>query len=73
LLNCKDANFQAGTANIIVSSASTTSGPKFYDFDPSNNPEGEGTSYVAEGCHVISSVVTEDGVNYTVYTVVKDA
>ena len=72
LLNCKDANFQAGTAKIIVSSASTTSGPKFYDFDPSNNPEGEGTSYVAEGCHVISSVVTEDGVNYTVYTVVKD-
>ena len=73
LLNCKDANFQAGTAKIIVSSASTTSGPKFYDFDPSNNPEGEGTSYVAEGCHVISSVVTEDGVNYTVYIVVKDA
>ena len=73
LLNCKDANFQAGTAKIIVSSTSTTSGPKFYDFDPSNNPEGEGTSYVAEGCHVISSVVTEDGVEYTVYTVVKDA
>lgn len=73
LLNCKDANFQAGTANIIVSSTSKTSGPKFYDFDPSNNPEGEGTTYVAEGCHVISSVVTEDGVEYTVYTVVKDA
>lgn len=73
LLNCKDANFQAGTAKIIVSSTSKTSGPKFYDFDPSNNPEGEGTTYVAEGCHVISEVVTEDDVQYTVYTVVKDA
>ena len=72
LLNCKDANFKAGTAKIIVSSTSKTSGPKFYDFDPSNNPEGEGTTYVAEGCHVISEVVTEDGVEYTVYTVVKD-
>lgn len=73
LLNCKDANFKTGTAKIIVSSTSKTSGPKFYDFDPSNNPEGEGTTYVAEGCHVISSVVTEDDVEYTVYTVVKDA
>jgi hypothetical protein len=72
LLNCKDANFKAGTAKIIVSSTSKTSGPKFYDFDPSNNPEGEGTTYVAEGCHVISSVVTEDDIEYTVYTVVKD-
>ena len=74
LLNCKDANYTAGTANIIVSSTSKTTGPKFYDFDPSNNPsEGEGTNYVAEGCHVISSVVVEDEVEYTVYTVVKDA
>ena len=73
MLNCKDANFQAGTAKIVVSSASKTSGPKFYDLDPSNNPEGEGTTYVAEGCHVISEVVTEDDVQHTVYTVVKDA
>ena len=72
LLNCKDGNFAAGTAKILISSTSTTSGPKFYDFDPSNNPEGEGTTYVAEGNHVISSTVTEEGVEYTVYTVVKD-
>ena len=73
LLNCKDANFAAGTAKILISSTSKTTGPKFYDFDPSNNPEGEGTTYVAEGNHVISSTVTEEGVEYTVYTVVKDA
>ena len=73
LLNCKDASFADGTAKILISSTSKTTGPKFYDFDPSNNPEGEGTTYVAEGNHVISSTVTEEGVDYTVYTVVKDA
>ena len=44
LLNCKDANYKAGTANIIVK------GGKFYGFDPANNEsEGAGTNFVAEG------------------------
>lgn len=43
-LNCKDADYKAGTANIIVK------GGRFYKFDPANNTtEGAGTSYVAEG------------------------
>lgn len=73
-LNCYDANYTAGTAKIIVSSTSKTTGPKFYDFNPGDNlSEGEHTNYVAEGCHVISNVVVEDEVEHTVYTVVKDA
>lgn len=44
LLNCKDANYKAGTANIIVK------GGKFYGFDPANcASEGPGTNFVAEG------------------------
>lgn len=43
-LNCKDADYKAGTANIIVK------GGRFYQFDPANNnTEGAGTNYVAEG------------------------
>lgn len=43
-LNCKDADYKAGTANIVVK------GGRFYKFDPANNmTEGAGTSYVAEG------------------------
>lgn len=43
-LNCKDADYQAGTTNIIVK------GGRFYKFDPANNKtEGVGTNYVAEG------------------------
>lgn len=74
LLNCYDANYQNGTAKIIVSSTSRTNGPKFYDFNPGDNTaEGAGTSYVAEDCEVVTSTVTEDGVEHTVYTVVKSA
>ena len=73
LLNCKDANYAAGTANIIVSSTSTTAGPSFYDFNPGDNSaEGPHTSFVAEGCHVISKTVVEEDGEHTVYTVVKD-
>lgn len=43
-LNCKDADYKAGTANIVVK------GGRFYKFDPANNAtEGIGTNYVAEG------------------------
>lgn len=67
LLNCYDANYQNGTAKIIVS------GGKFYDFNPSDNSaEGEHTNFLAEGYHVEISTVTEDGVEHTVYTVKKD-
>lgn len=48
LLNCKDANYKAGTANIIVK------GGKFYGFDPANcASEGPGTNFVAEGYHSV--------------------
>lgn len=63
LINCLDANYKAGKANIIVK------GGKFYEFDPANNEaEGAGTSFVAEGYHSVMS--EEEGKK--VYTVVKD-
>lgn len=63
LLNCYDANYQNGTAKIIVT------GGKFYDFNPADNStEGEHTSFVPEGYHVETST---DG-DSTVYTVKKD-
>ena len=66
LLNCKDANYRAGTAKIVVT------GGKFYDFNPADNlAEGAGTSFVAEGYKSVASTVAEDGVEHTVYTVSK--
>jgi hypothetical protein len=62
LINCLDANYQSGKANIIVK------GGKFYEFDPANNAsEGAGTNYVAEGYQSVMSM--EDGKK--VYTVTK--
>lgn len=62
LINCLDANYKAGTANIVVR------GGKFYEFDPANNAsEGAGTNYVAEGYQSVMSM--EDGKK--VYTVTK--
>ena len=67
LLNCYDANYQDGTAKIIVT------GGKFYDFNPADNSaEGEHTSFVPEGYHVDISTVVEEEVEHTVYTVKKD-
>lgn len=46
LLNCKDANYQAGTAKIVVY------GGKFYGFDPAHNgaeSSDNSTNFVAEG------------------------
>ena len=63
LINCLDANYKNGTANIIVK------GGKFYEFDPANNAsEGAGTNYVAAGYKSVESM--EEGLK--VYTVVKD-
>lgn len=66
LLNCYDANYKNGTAQIIVT------GGKFYDFDPANNTaEGENTSFVAEGYISVMTTETIDGVEHNVYTVKK--
>ena len=43
LLNCIDPAFKDGTAKMEVT------GGTFYGFDPSANPEGEGTTYVKTG------------------------
>ncbi len=56
ILNCIDEAFKAGTAKMEVT------GGTFHGFDPSANPEGEGTTYVANGYVVTESL---DGV-YTV-------
>ena len=66
LLNCYDANYKNGKANIVVT------GGKFYDFDPANNTaEGENTSFLAEGYTSVATTVTEGGVEHIVYTVKK--
>ena len=61
IINCIDANYRAGTATISVK------GGTFVNFDPSANPEGAGTTYVADGYSVISEQHGAD----TWYTVVK--
>nr|DAP54538.1 MAG TPA: ADP-ribosyltransferase [Caudoviricetes sp.] len=62
LLNCKDANYQAGTAKIIVK------GGKFWDFDPHDNlAEGEHTNFCATGYTTTSEEI--DG--HIIYTVIK--
>ncbi len=60
-LNCIDANYRNGTANIIVK------GGTFVNFDPSNNlAEGEGTNFVPAGYHVESERQTDGNIWYTV-------
>lgn len=67
-LNCYDANYRAGKANIVVT------GGKFYDFDPAdNNAEGNGTSFVPEGYESVHTTEEIDGVTHDVYTVKKSA
>ena len=67
MLNCYDATYRAGTANIIVT------GGKFYDFNTADNSaEGEHTSFVPEGYNVETSTVVEEEVEHTIYTVKKD-
>ena len=66
LINCLDANYRNGSANIVVK------GGKFYDFDPANcAAEGVGTSFVADGYESVASTETIDGVEHKVYTVKK--
>lgn len=61
VLNCFDANYNAGTAHINVY------GGKFYDFDPSNSmsePNGP-VNFVANGYHVVQGT-DEIGIYYEV-------
>ncbi len=61
VLNCIDANYKNGTANIIVK------GGTFVNFDPSNNlAEGAGTNFVADGYHVVSETQANGDIWYTV-------
>ena len=60
-LNCIDANYKNGTANIIGK------GGTFVNFDPSNNlAEGENTNFVAPGYKVISEKQSNEDIWYTV-------
>ena len=61
VVNCIDAAYKDGTATISIT------GGTFVNFDPSANPEGAGTSYVADGYKVVSEAHGTD----TWYTVVK--
>lgn len=65
LINCYDANYKKGSANIIVK------GGKFYDFNPAasyGEPNGP-VSYVAEGYESVMTTEMIDGVKHKVYTV----
>ena len=65
LINCYDANYNNGSANIIVK------GGKFYDFNPAvsyGEPNGP-VSFVAEGYESVMTTETIDGVEHKVYEV----
>ena len=69
LINCKDANYQEGKANIIVK------GGTFINFNPADCiSEGEHTNFVAEGYVVISEVINKGAEDeYTLYQVVLES
>ncbi len=60
MINCIDAAYKDGTAVISVK------GGTFVNFDPSANPEGAGTSYVADGYKVVSETQENGEIWYTV-------
>ena len=62
VVNCIDAAYKNGTAKIAIY------GGTFVNFDPSADPEGAGTSYVADGYTVVAE---EQANGDTWYTVVK--
>lgn len=60
-LNCIDANYKNGTANIIVK------GGTFVNFNPADcEAEGPHTSFVPAGYHVVSEPQTNGDIWYTV-------
>lgn len=60
VVNAIDAAYKNGTAKVIIK------GGTFVNLDPSANPEGEGTSYVAEGYKVVSEKQANGDTWYTV-------
>ncbi len=60
LINCIDDAYKDGSATITIT------GGTFVNFDPSDNPEGEGTSYVADGYTVQEEVQANGDIWYTV-------
>ena len=63
VLNCTDANYKNGTAQIIVQ------GGSFLNWNPADNAaEGAGTNFVADGY----TVVAEEVANGILYTVVAE-
>lgn len=60
VINCIDRYYKDGTATISIK------GGTFVNFDPSANPEGDGTSYVADGYKVVSETQTNGDIWYTV-------
>ena len=46
IINAIDANYKTGSADVAIT------GGTFIGFDPSNSPEGDGTSYVVGECDV---------------------
>ena len=60
VVNAIDAAYKNGSAKISIT------GGTFVNFDPSANPEGPGTSYVAKGYHVTSETKANGDVWYTV-------
>lgn len=62
VVNAIDANYRDGSATILIK------GGTFVNFDPSADPEGKGTSYVADGYKVVSETHGSE----TWYTVVED-
>ncbi len=60
VVNCPDTPWKNGTATISIK------GGTFVNFDPSANPEGEGTTYVAEGYKVVSAEQENGETWYTV-------
>ena len=60
LINCTDANYRAGTAQVIIQ------GGSFLNWNPANNAsEGAGTNFLAPGYTVVEEAVA-DGILYTV-------
>ena len=60
VVNAIDAAYKNGTAKVIIK------GGTFVNFDPSANPEGKETSYVAEGYKVVSKEQANGDTWYTV-------
>ena len=59
-INCTDANYKAGTAQIIIQ------GGSFLNWNPANNvSEGAGTNFLADGYTVVETEV-DGGILYTV-------